>query len=44
MTIWGVTDNTSWLYNNGKDFPLIYNNNYGKKAAYAGIISALKGN
>lgn len=43
ITIWGVTDNTSWLANSGRDFPLIYNSNYGKKLAYAGIVNALRG-
>lgn len=43
ITIWGVTDNTSWLYNNGKEFPLLYNSNYGKKQAYAGVMNALQG-
>lgn len=43
ITVWGVTDNTSWLYNGGKEFPLLYNSNYGKKLAYAGVMNALKG-
>ena len=43
ITVWGVTDNTSWLYNGGKEFPLLYNSNYGKKLAYTGIVNALKG-
>jgi endo-1,4-beta-xylanase len=43
ITIWGLTDNTSWLYNNGKDFPLLFNSNYGKKTAYAASTVALKG-
>jgi len=43
ITIWGITDNTSWLYNNGQDFPLLYNADYSKKPAYAGVLKALKG-
>ncbi len=43
ITIWGLTDNTSWLYNNGKDFPLMYNADYSKKQAYAAVLQALKG-
>ncbi len=43
ITVWGVTDNTSWLYNGGKDFPLMYNAAYGKKQAYSGVLNALKG-
>lgn len=43
ITVWGVTDNTSWLYNNGKDFPLLYNSDYTKKPAYTAVLDALKG-
>jgi endo-1,4-beta-xylanase len=42
ITIWGLTDNTSWLYNNGKDFPLLFNANYSKKTAYGAATIALK--
>jgi endo-1,4-beta-xylanase len=42
ITVWGLTDNTSWLYNNGKDFPLLFNANYGKKSAYGAYLAALK--
>ena len=44
ITIWGLTDNTSWLYNNGSEFPLLYNANYSKKQAYSAVLQALKGN
>lgn len=43
ITIWGITDNTSWLYNNGLDFPLLYNLDFSKKAAYTAVVQALKG-
>ena len=43
ITVWGVTDNTSWLYNGGKDFPLLYNADFSKKKAYGGVVNALKG-
>jgi endo-1,4-beta-xylanase len=43
ITVWGLTDNTSWLYNNGKDFPLLFNADYSKKTAYGGVTVALKG-
>ena len=43
ITIWGIADHTSWLYNGGKDFPLPWNVNYGKKKAYAAIAKALQG-
>jgi endo-1,4-beta-xylanase len=42
ITVWGLTDNTSWLYNNGKDFPLLFNANFSKKPAYGAVVSALK--
>lgn len=42
ITVWGVSDNTSWLYNGGADFPLLYNDNFNKKAAYAGFLQGLK--
>jgi endo-1,4-beta-xylanase len=43
ITFWGVTDNQSWLHNNGKEFPLLYNADYSRKMAYAGVIKALTG-
>lgn len=43
ITVWGVTDNTSWYYQNGADFPCIFNTEYGKKKAFAGVLQALKG-
>lgn len=42
ITVWGVTDNTSWLYNNGADYPLLYDKAYNRKPAYTGFLSALK--
>jgi endo-1,4-beta-xylanase len=43
ITVWGLTDDSSWLYNNGKDFPLMYNANFSKKQAYSAVLQALKG-
>lgn len=43
ITVWGVSDNTSWLYNNGKEFPLLYNSDFSKKKAYAAFYNALQG-
>jgi endo-1,4-beta-xylanase len=43
ITVWGLTDPTSWLYNNGADYPLMYDANYGWKPAYVGFLRALKG-
>ncbi len=42
ITVWGLTDNTSWLYNGGKDFPLLFNASYGKKGAYSAVLEELK--
>jgi endo-1,4-beta-xylanase len=43
ITVWGVSDNTSWLYNNGKEFPLMYRADFTKKVAYSGVLNALNG-
>lgn len=43
ITIWGVTDDTSWLSNNGRDFPLLFNKDYTKKPAYSSVLQTLKG-
>ncbi|WP_207494797.1 endo-1,4-beta-xylanase [Aridibaculum aurantiacum] len=43
ITVWGITDNTSWLYRNGEDFPLLYNADFSKKPAYAGFLKGLRG-
>jgi endo-1,4-beta-xylanase len=42
ITVWGVTDNTSWLYNNGADYPLMYDKDYNRKPAYAAFLQSLK--
>ncbi|MDR6562814.1 MULTISPECIES: endo-1,4-beta-xylanase [unclassified Arcicella] len=42
ITVWGISDNTSWLYENGLDFPLLYNKDYSKKAAYYAVLKTLK--
>lgn len=42
ITIWGVVDKYSWLYNNGTEFPLIYDNDYNKKPAYSGFLQGLQ--
>ncbi|HMR93561.1 MAG TPA: endo-1,4-beta-xylanase, partial [Chitinophagaceae bacterium] len=42
ITIWGISDNLSWLYNGGKEFPLLYNDDFSKKAAYGGVLNAMK--
>jgi endo-1,4-beta-xylanase len=51
VTIWGITDKYSWL-NSRTDLgctagetprPLLWDNNYGKKLAYTGVMDALLG-
>ena len=41
ITVWGVMDASSWRYQNGNDFPLLYDNQFNKKPAYAGFLKAL---
>jgi endo-1,4-beta-xylanase len=43
ITIWGISDDLSWLYNGGKDYPLMYDKNFKKKPAYTGVLNALQG-
>jgi endo-1,4-beta-xylanase len=43
ITIWGVSDDKSWLYNGGKEFPLLFKADYSKKSTYAAVLAALKG-
>lgn len=43
ITIWGVNDANSWLYNNGAEFPLLYDDNYNYKPAYSAVLQALQG-
>ncbi len=42
ITIWGLHDTSSWLYNNGKEFPLLFNGDFSKKSTYAAALQALK--
>lgn len=43
ITIWGVRDQDSWLYQGGNDWPLLYNINYVTKIAHRGLIAGLNG-
>ena len=43
ITVWGVNDANSRLYNSGTDFPLLFDNDYAPKPAYGGFLQALKG-
>jgi len=42
ITVWGVNDKNSWLYNNGAELPLLYDIDYNKKPAYAGFLQGLQ--
>jgi len=43
ITVWGVNDSNSWLYNSGSDFPLLFDDSYITKPAFDGFLQALKG-
>jgi len=43
ITVWGVNDKNSWLYNNGAELPLLYDIDYNKKPAYGAFLQGLKG-
>ncbi|MDR2147236.1 MAG: endo-1,4-beta-xylanase, partial [Tannerella sp.] len=43
ITVWGVDDANSWLYNDGTDFPLLFDGNYVTKPAFDGFLQGLKG-
>ena len=43
ITVWGLRDIDSWLYDNGTDWPLLFDNNFDRKQAYIGFTNGLKG-
>jgi endo-1,4-beta-xylanase len=45
LTVWGVADQDSWIVTSQKktDFPLLFDNNYGKKQAFYSLLLGLKG-
>ena len=43
ITIWGVNDSNSWLYNGGTDYPLLFDDSYLTKPAFDGFLQALQG-
>ena len=43
VTVWGLRDIDSWLYDNGTDWPLLFDNNFDRKQAYIGFTNGLKG-
>ncbi|TKB96920.1 endo-1,4-beta-xylanase [Pedobacter cryophilus] len=45
MTMWGITDKNTWLRDSGngnKEYPLLFDEVYAKKPAYAGFLEGLK--
>ncbi|MDA3615407.1 endo-1,4-beta-xylanase [Polluticaenibacter yanchengensis] len=42
ITVWGISDDLSWLYDGGKDFPLLFNSDFSKKKAFDAVYNALK--
>ena len=44
LTIWGIRDNESWLIDfwGNADWPLLFDSNYNKKAAYFGFLEGLQ--
>lgn len=42
-TLWGFRDKDSWLYNNGSDWPLLYDNDFVTKISHRGLIAGLNG-
>jgi len=43
ITIWGVNDGNSWLYNGGMDYPLLFDDSFNTKPAFNGAMQALQG-
>jgi endo-1,4-beta-xylanase len=49
VTVWGLTDDTSWINGSGNtfypkpDYPLLFDASYTPKPAYAGVVDALMG-
>lgn len=42
ITIWGMRDRDSWLYEGGLEWPLLYNNNFEYKVAHRGFAEGLE--
>lgn len=42
ITIWGMRDVDSWLYNGGNDWPLMYDNDFNYKIAHRGFSEGLQ--
>ena len=43
LTIWGFRDRDSWLYENGSDWPLLYDADFNTKIAHRGLAAGLSG-
>lgn len=43
LTIWGVRDQDSWLYDGGSDWPLLYDNDFNTKITHRGLVDGLEG-
>lgn len=43
ITIWGFRDTESWLYNGGRDWPLIHDSDFNYKISHRGFVNGLKG-
>ncbi|MFD2100464.1 endo-1,4-beta-xylanase [Flagellimonas iocasae] len=43
ITLWGFRDRDSWLYDNGSDWPLLYDNDFNTKVSHRGLVAGLNG-
>lgn len=43
VTFWGITDNYSWINDEGADDPLLFDRNYSEKPAYEGAMDGFAG-
>ncbi len=42
ITIWGMRDNRSWLFDDNTEWPLLYDSDYNHKIAHRGFVEGLK--
>lgn len=43
LTLWGIRDQDSWLYEGGSDWPLLYDNDFNTKITHRGLVAGLQG-
>lgn len=43
ITMWGIVDKYTWVYNGGREFPVLFSPEYEKKPAYLGFLQGLRG-